>query len=162
MIQIKYFLVCNEIDILETNDVYTKIEFDDKYNLIGLYEQYYQKEKDPLRIKALFKKNLLQECITYHFNGNIHKDYIHKKYYKEYDENNNLIINYDYDEIKNKFYNPNDLYEAFNEYDKEDKDEGEETEYSELRAKQSVHITEEVKYIKNMIKGGYNIIINNH
>lgn len=160
MIQIKYF---------ENGNIYTKIEFDEKYNLIGLYEQYYpleytkefQNQNIQIRIKAIFHKNLLQECIDYHPNGNIYKDYIHKKYYKEYDINNNLIINYYYDEDKNKFYNPNNLNQEFGEFDDEETEEDakKDTENYELRIKQSVNIMEEVKYIKNMIEHGYIIVI---
>lgn len=160
MIQIKYF---------ENGNIYTKIEFDEKYNLIGLYEQYYYfdnilvKIANQIRIKAIFNKNLLQECITYYPNGYMHKDYVHKKYYKEYDENNNLIINYYYDEDKNKFYNLNDLHQEFGEFDdEEEEDAKKDTENYDLRIKQSIHITEDVKYIRDMVEHGYIILIYNH
>lgn len=158
MIQIKYF---------ENGNIYTKIEFDEKYNLNGLYEQYYYfdnilvKSANQIRIKAIFHKNLLQECITYYPNGNIHKDYIHKKYYKEYDINNNLIINYYFDESQNKFYNPNKLNQEFGEFDDEEEDVKKDTLNYELRKKQSINITEEVKYIRDRVERGYIIVINN-
>lgn len=163
MIKIKYF---------KNGNIYTKIEFDEKYNLIGLYEQYYYfdnmlvKSANQIRIKAIFNKNLLQECITYYPNGHIYQDYIHKKYYKEYDENNNLQLNYYYDEDKNKFYNPYDLNQEFGEFDEEEAEVEEyakkDTENYDLRIKQSIHITEDVKYIRYMVEHGYIILIDNH
>lgn len=159
-----------KIVYFDNGDIYTKIEYDDKYNLIGLYEQYYYKQQlpsdhkiDGLRIGAQFKNNLLYECIIYDEYGNINKEYMYKKYYKEYDSNNNLIVVYYYDEENNKFYNHNDINEEFQEFDNEDEEyENNDTSHSDLRAKQGVNISEEVKYIRSMIKYGHSIIIDNH